>query len=134
MLHFMRYPLPAFIWMALLFAASSLPADDTLPPLFPHFDKLLHGGAYTVLGGLMLHGFSHARHDFLRHKAIVLSVASGMLYGIFDEIHQAFVPGRATDLLDFVADTVGVLVGVGCYHAWHTYRRQTNRTSHLDDY
>jgi VanZ family protein len=30
---------------------------------------------------------------------------------VLDEIHQAFVPGRSADLLDIVADSVGVTLG-----------------------
>ena len=32
-------------------------------------------------------------------------------YGIIDEIHQSFVPGRSCSFLDWCADTVGALIG-----------------------
>src|SRR5690606_15800676 len=34
-----------------------------------------------------------------------------VLYGISDEIHQSFVPGRFPDLWDLVADSAGALLG-----------------------
>jgi VanZ family protein len=34
-----------------------------------------------------------------------------LLYGIFDEVHQIFIPGRYFDLLDLAADTTGVVCG-----------------------
>jgi VanZ family protein len=34
-----------------------------------------------------------------------------MAWGLFDEIHQAFVPGRSADVLDLGADALGALVG-----------------------
>jgi VanZ family protein len=39
-------------------------------------------------------------------------VAAGSLYGVSDEIHQAFVPGRSSDVLDWMADTAGTLVAL----------------------
>jgi VanZ family protein len=41
--------------------------------------------------------------------AIVAVVAS--LYGVTDELHQAFVPNRSCDLRDWVADTLGGALG-----------------------
>ncbi|MCK4613219.1 MAG: VanZ family protein, partial [Thermoplasmata archaeon] len=37
----------------------------------------------------------------------------GSLYGVSDEIHQHFVPRRSSDVLDLVADFLGVLIGIG---------------------
>ncbi|MGB5540538.1 MAG: VanZ family protein, partial [Gammaproteobacteria bacterium] len=35
------------------------------------------------------------------------------LYGVLDEIHQYFVPGRQADVLDVLADVSGGLLGAG---------------------
>jgi VanZ family protein len=34
------------------------------------------------------------------------------LYGLSDEVHQMFTPGRSPDILDVVADTAGASLGV----------------------
>jgi VanZ family protein len=44
-----------------------------------------------------------------------LSVLSAGLYGISDEIHQYFVPGRSADVMDVAADFVGAAWGVLLY-------------------
>ncbi|MBR6153422.1 MAG: VanZ family protein [Treponema sp.] len=44
-------------------------------------------------------------------KRILLPVLVISLYGIIDEIHQSFVPGRSCSILDWCADTVGALIG-----------------------
>lgn len=44
-------------------------------------------------------------------KLICLAVAIASLYGITDEIHQIFVPGRFCDPLDWMTDTAGALLG-----------------------
>jgi VanZ family protein len=41
-------------------------------------------------------------------KAVVLST----LYGVFDEVHQAFTPERTPDARDLLADALGAALGV----------------------
>ncbi len=38
-----------------------------------------------------------------------------MSYGVFDEVHQYFVPGRYLSLTDIYLNLLGVLVGMGVY-------------------
>ena len=33
-------------------------------------------------------------------------------YGILDEVHQLLIPGRSCELLDFLADILGSVIGV----------------------
>jgi VanZ family protein len=39
------------------------------------------------------------------------------LYGISDELHQSFVPGRTPDVHDWIADTWGAAVAIGVLSA-----------------
>ena len=71
--------------------------------LTPPFDKLYHAGNFGVLGILL----------YLATGRVYLAVLLASLYGVSDEVHQAYVPGRSADMLDWVADTVGAGVGVG---------------------
>jgi VanZ family protein len=52
----------------------------------------------------------------------VLAVAIVSLYGVSDEVHQAFVPGRNADVFDWVADTTGALVAAGVIHLYTSRR------------
>lgn len=45
-------------------------------------------------------------------KALVYSVIGVFLYACTDEIHQAFVPGRASAFTDVLIDTLGGIVGM----------------------
>lgn len=89
-----------------LSAQSAIPA----PLLFPFQDKVIHALAYAVMGGLCCRTFSR----FISapgHKALVcLGFCS--LYGLSDEFHQSFVPGRHADVFDWVADTFGATAGI----------------------
>ena len=105
---------PALLWAALIFLLSS---RSSVPgPRIPGFDKVAHLGAYTVLGTALAHG---VRASAL-HPA--WGVAAGLLYGLSDEAHQAYVPGREPDPADWVADALGVLLGTFLYHRWLAWR------------
>jgi VanZ family protein len=42
-----------------------------------------------------------------------LSYLFSLLAAVFDEIHQAFVPGRAFQFTDLLYDSVGMIFGCG---------------------
>ncbi|MEM3396457.1 MAG: VanZ family protein [Thermoplasmata archaeon] len=67
--------------------------------LFVGFGCLLYAG-FFVLGGRA------------RHFAVNLAWIAGTIYGIADEYHQSFVPGRTMDWKDAVADASGVFLGI----------------------
>ena len=90
-----------------------LSSQSTLPGVhvFYGIDKLLHFAAYTVLAaaiGLWFSKESWLKHP-LRNFLICAAIASG--YGVLDEIHQYFVPGRSSEIWDWVADILGAAAG-----------------------
>lgn len=94
----------AVLWAAALFwQSSSSDAGSFLGFLPSGSDKVLHAGAYAVLGGLLTAATSNP----------VLGVALAIAYGVSDEIHQSFVPGRDASVGDLVADAVGAALGAG---------------------
>ena len=44
-------------------------------------------------------------------KRILLPSLFVSIYGIIDEIHQSFVPGRSCSFFDWCADTLGAVIG-----------------------
>ena len=81
-----------------------------VPSLFSFQDKILHAGAYFIMGVLAWRSFKH-----LLTKPIILallSVTFCSLYGISDEWHQSFVVGRFSDIADWLADTSGAGLAV----------------------
>jgi len=79
----------------------SLPA----PMWFPGQDKLYHAGAYFLLAASAWCNFRHLVKKPIILAAVVIVFSS--LYGASDEWHQSFVPGRSSDALDWLADTLG---------------------------
>lgn len=107
---------PPLLWAAAIFAASSRSSLPHLPSLLG-WDKLQHWGAYGMLGLLL------ARATRGGFRGALLALALGALYGASDEVHQLFVRNRTFDPHDWLADTLGVLAGVGL---WHLYQHHTH--------
>jgi VanZ family protein len=106
---------PALLCAAAIFIASSRPTVK-LPPI-GHADKVSHFGAYSVFGAALAYGGAATGVG-----PLPLMIA-GSLYGVSDEVHQGFVPGRSPDIMDWVADTLGVIAGVLAFFRFHTRRR-----------
>ena len=96
-------------WAGLLFWESSRANPfPFLPESILSHDKLLHLGAYGVLGALVAAALA-ARLGAPR--AIALAAVIAAAYGATDEWHQAYVPGRDADPADWGADAVGAIAG-----------------------
>ena len=99
----------ALAWMALLFYLSHQPGLDA-PMLFPGQDKVFHAAVYALLGLLLLAAQPRKAQGY-SWRQVGISVLIASLYGLSDEIHQYFVPGRSSEVLDWVADSLGALIG-----------------------
>jgi VanZ family protein len=111
----MRAWLPVAAYMALIFYFSSLShPDEELPKfLFEALsDKVLHMIEFAVLGVLCYRAFRRTAGPFGAEYAVVFAILTASLYGVTDELHQAFVPFRTATWSDWMADTAGGMVGV----------------------
>ena len=106
-------------WMATIYYLSSHPMPD-IDLGFSAQDKLVHILGYGLLGALLL-GTMPWHESGYRPRHIVFAALLATLYGLTDEWHQSFVPGRNSDVLDVVADAVGALLGSGIL--WALTRR-----------
>ena len=116
---FGKYWAPFLLALAVIFWLSSLPQ---VPAARYFWDKLLHVAAYAGLGVLALRAF-HGGAAPLRPGATLLAGCAVILWGVSDEYHQSFVPGRDASALDVAADAVGVLVATVLFAAWARRRR-----------
>lgn len=57
-------------------------------------------------------------------RAIVLAIVLAVIYGISDELHQFFVPGRAMSLSDIFLDSIGVIFAAMSYFIVIKIQRQ----------
>ena len=101
---------PAIAMMAAIFLASSLPTVPHLPGDPANYTA--HFGAYFVLGPLMLRGFAQAHWAHVGASTAVRAWFASALYGMTDELHQRWVPGRYPAVDDWLADATGAAAGV----------------------
>ena len=97
-------------WTGAIFYLSHIPGVD-VPPVFFGMDKLLHAIVFGILGFLVvgaLTGTMRPRHISLPWLAVLLVIA----YGVLDEFHQHYVPGRTPDVYDVMADAAGGMLGI----------------------
>jgi VanZ family protein len=97
--------------MAVIFYLSSIPDPGNVPGGIS--DKFLHLLAYGALGAALLFALADARARSVTTRRALLAILLGSLYGLSDELHQSFVPHRAVELLDLVADGAGAALGAG---------------------
>jgi VanZ family protein len=93
-----------FLYCLFIYWLSNQPSLP-VPQVFSSQDKILHAGAYFIMGILASRSFK-----YLFNKPSILalfSITFCSLYGISDEWHQSFVEGRFSDFADWAADTSG---------------------------
>ena len=99
---------PFLAALALVFWLSSL---SDVPGAHYFWDKLLHTIGYAGLGVLALRAF-HGGFEPPRLASTIYAGLVVILWGVSDEIHQYFVPGRDASAWDVLADAVGFGVAV----------------------
>ncbi len=103
---------PVILYMAAIFVVSGQQHVSLGGRLtFSDSDKLLHACAYF---GLALVAYRAAAMVplTLRLDPAVVGMIISALYGVTDEFHQHFVPGRSTDVFDLLADAAGALIAM----------------------
>lgn len=100
---------PVILQMAIIFAASSIPNLTSLPGGIS--DKSGHSIGYAILGGFLLRAFAGGRLRGVTWPRVVVAIVLATIYGVSDEFHQLFVPGRSADRYDVLADCIGATAG-----------------------
>jgi VanZ family protein len=109
--------------MVVIFLGQSMP--DAPEPPGPLTDKHEHFFFYGLLAVLVLRAFTNARWRRITARAACGAIAFSALYGVVNEWHQRFVPGRSYDVLDMIANTIGSVLAVGLVWAWSIIGRRS---------
>ncbi len=98
----------------MLLPSSSLPKSE----LFS-FDKLIHFGVFALLSGLVSFGAA-TTGAFGKSTTIqvVISLTISIVYSTVLELLQQFIPGRAADLYDILANVAGAVFGVTVFYTF----------------
>src|SRR5438067_13336209 len=131
---FVRYWMPAIIWMALIFVGSTdvLSAQHTsrfLVPFLRWLDpqislaalaqiqfairKLGHLTEYAILAMLLWRALrSGARWQVKMSILFLVAALASAIFAASDEFHQSFVPSRTASPTDVMIDICGTLIGL----------------------
>ena len=101
-----RYQLPPVLWAIVIFAESSVPGPK-IPALPSGSDKVVHAFIYFVFCGLVYRWLASRYAGRSMGFELFLAEVATILYGLSDEFHQMYVPGRTADILDVTADACG---------------------------
>lgn len=107
----------AVLWAAFIMLLCGLPGSD-LPDInfwdIDIEDKIAHAGVFGVLGFLMVYGSVRRKaKPFISRKHTLNLILVATAYGALTEIFQdLFFPSRFGDITDFIADTIGAVLGI----------------------
>ena len=101
---------PLIVYWIVLFIATTIPTSSL--PSVAVSDKIKHFGAFFGLSVLLsLTLMYQSKVLFFKKYFVVSAIVISSIYGMLDEIHQSFIPGRYSEFLDWVADSVGAAAG-----------------------
>jgi len=125
----------AFYWLSSL-PGTPMPDDPALYGLFywvpPSAQNALHVPAYAALAWSWCWALGAWLPVPVARAIAACSIASA--YGVFDEWHQSFVPGRYASLTDVILNVAGAVLGIWLA-AWigsrtRTIKPQINTDTH----
>lgn len=101
---------PMIIIMGTIFLLSHTPGDDLNFISFPGLDKVAHVVVYAVLAATVIFAFAEKLQRYRPFTAAAVPIIFCILYGVSDEWHQSFIPGRYVSIYDIAADGIGATV------------------------
>jgi len=113
----------SFLIALIILTLSVLSTDEIAPrsiTSIPYADKVVHFLLYT---GLSLILFIEFNKSFLSlFPGLVIPLLISILYGGLIEIVQMFIPYRSADIIDFLFDIGGTLMGMALFFLWRKIR------------
>ena len=112
---FLRFWFPVILYSGMIFAVSSWPNLQTPSLGKIPVDKVCHIFEYGLYGFLVARALEGSKSDWPSRTILFLTVMISFFYGLSDEFHQMFVPGRTSSLSDLMADVIGAFIGGKIY-------------------
>lgn len=113
---------PVAAYMLVIFVLSSRP-DVPLPTGMT--DKQGHSLGYLGLGVAVTRAVVGGLGVPVSVSRGLASIAVTTAYGVSDEWHQSFVPGRSADVTDLRADATGAILGTAACWLWGIIRSRS---------
>ena len=92
-------------------------------------DKFAHFCEYSILGILWARALRYRKPAWPILFVLLSTTVFTGVYGASDEWHQAYVPGRVSDMHDAFADVAGGTFGGSVYLLWQWMRESVGKRS-----
>jgi VanZ family protein len=122
---------PAVMYMSLIWALSSIQLPGVRVEDLPFKDKGVHFVEYAVLGFFAAHAIRATWRGRSESRVYLVAVLWAVGWGVLDEFHQAFVPGRDGDVYDLLADGLGAATGAAALIVFHRLRERRRTRSRM---
>jgi VanZ family protein len=99
------------LYVCLIFGLSSIRGLQ-VPGSFPFMDKVAHLMEYSLFGLLVGRAIRFTMSGSSRVAMSIAAISVGAFVGMCDEIYQRFVPGRSSDVFDWLTDVTAVTLAV----------------------
>ena len=123
---------PVLLQMALIFYFSGQPSDSDLLEKFPFSSAAGHFGGYCLLA-LFTYRALIGSFRCWSIEAAAISFLIALVYGLSDELHQYFVPGRQPCLIDILVDGAGALGALLAVRLWVYCRQRLRRPGEVPE-
>jgi hypothetical protein len=106
------YWMPFVIWAAVIFMFSAYPTTRTSQIHWQDFvvKKFAHVFVYFVFTVLLYRALINS--GVKSKKSAYISIITAVIYGISDEYHQSFTPGREPTVRDVLFDSLGAFLAI----------------------
>ncbi|HEY5464930.1 MAG TPA: VanZ family protein [Hanamia sp.] len=107
--------LPGIAWFFIVAVLTLMPGSD-IPKVgwldsIQNFDKIVHAGLFGGLTFLFSLPYFKINFSFVQKRNYLIRISlAAIIWGITVEFIQRYIPGRDFDLLDWAADSAGVLI------------------------
>lgn len=104
--------MPVVFWAIFIFTFSSVTTPMISPEHWQDFliKKLAHVFEYSIFSLLLFRAFKGS--GMTSKTALIYSLVTCIFYGITDEVHQTFTPGREPTMRDALIDSLSALVAL----------------------
>lgn len=106
---------PVVAWMAVVFFFSSI---SNLGRAARVPDWISHPIEYGLGAALLCRALAGGRRGPLTMSTALTATLIATAYGVTDEYHQSFVPGRTAELADVLKDLAGAAAASLLYRRW----------------
>jgi len=113
-IRFLNIHLPWLLVMVLIALQSHI-SGDNMGSSLRYSDKFTHFLVFGLLTWLITRAVFKGENTFIQQNYFWFVLTVLAVFAIIDEMHQYFTPGRASEILDWLADMSGAVVFLFIY-------------------